>query len=260
MELREVLRVYEKRLSSSISLEPLHRGFLLWKPLKPAADQTLHHSDFCRHAKLSDGNRVCSANKQRSLEIARHGRSFYGRCPNGVWEYARPVRHDGAMAAVLYFGGGEGSRERLRAIRRAADFLEEFIRLELTFFVRSGIGGGKRKDEAFYLESCRAFLESRCLEDVALSDLAELTGTSPNYLGALLKRRNGKSFRELLTEKRLQQATVYLKLHQAMSVTEVAWRCGFRDPDYFSTVFRKHFGQPPRAFRKNMPAVSGEIP
>ncbi|MDR0932455.1 MAG: AraC family transcriptional regulator [Victivallales bacterium] len=256
MELKEVLRMYEKHLFCSISLEPLHRGFLLWESLKLTADQTLHHSDFCRHAKLRDNNRICAANKQRSLEIARYGHSFYGRCPNGVWEYVRPVHHDRAIVAILYIGGGATNREQLCAIRKTADFIEEFIRLELTFFMRSGIGEDKRKDEAFYLECCRDFLESHALNDVTLSDLAELIGITPNYLSSLLKRKNDMSFRQLLTKKRLQQATVFLKLHKTMPVTEVASRCGFCDPNYFSTVFRKHFGQSPREYRKNISANS----
>jgi AraC-like DNA-binding protein len=33
------------------------------------------------------------------------------------------------------------------------------------------------------------------------------------------------------------------------SIQEIAYSCGFREPNYFSRVFRKKYGRSPREFR-----------
>ena len=121
MTLPELLRYYERKTASSVSVEVRHPAFYHCDRLKFAPDQYLHHSDFCRAAKLRDGNVSCSANKLRSLEVAKRGRCFSGCCPCGIWEYACPVMHNGGLAAVLYFGG-------LAPERRAEADLPEAIR------------------------------------------------------------------------------------------------------------------------------------
>ncbi|MFR6640189.1 MAG: helix-turn-helix domain-containing protein [Christensenellales bacterium] len=35
------------------------------------------------------------------------------------------------------------------------------------------------------------------------------------------------------------------------TITEIAGRCGYSDPNYFSVVFSRKFGVSPREYRKN---------
>lgn len=67
-----------------------------------------------------------------------------------------------------------------------------------------------------------------------------LTNTSPvRYLQAL----------------RLDGARNLLEREPDMSVTEVAYECGFSSSQYFSTSFRKRFGMSPQATRRETPAI-----
>ena len=102
MDLVELLRFCEKKTAASISIEVKHDMKTYTEPAR--TNQYLHHSDFCRFAKLRDGNRSCSGNKSRSLEVARRGRCFSGCCPHGIWEYACPVMEADNLCAVIYFG------------------------------------------------------------------------------------------------------------------------------------------------------------
>ena len=246
MKLNQLMRHWEKKLQVSISLEVLHLAFFNHEALKLAPDQYLHHNGECRRCKFSDNHLSCSANKRRSIEIARRGRSFYGYCPHQVWDYARPVNLDGELAAVLYF---TGNQSQLAQIRPAADFTAEFIAIELEEFVKSAQFTRKKRGEEFYLQQSEAYIAGQYLNNIGLSDLAQLLQVNSNYLGALLRRNCGKTFRQKLTEKRLAEAEIYLKLHPHCSISQIAQSCGFSDSNYFSTLFRRRYGVSPRAFR-----------
>ncbi len=271
MVLSELLRLLEQKYSASISIEVRHPAFYRANPLKLAPDQYLHHSSFCRAAKMSDTNLLCSANKHRSLRIASLGRAFSGCCPHGIWELAQPLLLNGELACVIYLGNfrdagrspafsgsswngvlpPEITQEKKRRLRESARFLAEFIRCEIELFAGTGAMDAKQHDESFYLENCRRFIDCHYLENIALSDLADLLKTNPNYLGPLLKKLTGQTFRGLLNARRVDEAKVYLKLHQNLSVSRIARLCGFSDSNYFSAVFHKYSGISPGQYRKN---------
>ncbi len=48
---------------------------------------------------------------------------------------------------------------------------------------------------------------------------------------------------------RLGEAAKRLKSYQFLPVTEIAYQCGFASTQYFTTVFKRHFGKTPQAFR-----------
>ena len=61
----------------------------------------------------------------------------------------------------------------------------------------------------------------------------------------------GKTFRQALTERRLHEAKIYLKLHRKLSISYISHLCGFSDSNYFSLVFHRHTGLSPGAYRNN---------
>lgn len=74
---------------------------------------------------------------------------------------------------------------------------------------------------------------------------------SKRYLQALLTNA-GTSFVRELTAVRLDKASALLTdpTTKALSVAEVAYRCGFLDPGYFARQFRKRFNATPRMWRE----------
>ena len=72
---------------------------------------------------------------------------------------------------------------------------------------------------------------------------------------AFQKNENGNkwkiNFRELLLERRIREAKVYLKLHRNHSITQIATLCGFHDSNYFSTCFHRLTGVSPRQYRES---------
>jgi AraC-like DNA-binding protein len=86
---------------------------------------------------------------------------------------------------------------------------------------------------------------------IGLNDAATAAFLSPNYLAHLLKKETGKTFTELVTERRLERARELLA-NTDMRVGEVANAAGFQDEAYFSRRFRQWFHQSPRAFRDSV--------
>jgi two-component system response regulator YesN len=84
--------------------------------------------------------------------------------------------------------------------------------------------------------------------DLSLTEVAQQVNLSSSYLSALFSQETGQTFKEYLTEVRIEQAKTLLRTTPLKSV-EIAERIGYNDPHYFSTVFKKSTGLSPRLFR-----------
>ena len=107
-----------------------------------------------------------------------------------------------------------------------------------------------RGDEASYLALARHFIDQNYNLPIGLTDLAEQLRMNPNYLGGILKRAGGKTFRQLLNERRIHEAKLRIQLHVEESIQSIAAGCGFPDSNYFCSVFKKLTGCAPTVYRK----------
>jgi len=103
------------------------------------------------------------------------------------------------------------------------------------------------------IEQAVAFIDHNYTdENISLNTVAKAINISANYLSALFSQRMGMSFVEYLTQKRMDRAKQLLRQTGKRS-GEIAYEIGYRDPRYFSFVFKKTQGCTPSAFR------SGEV-
>lgn len=84
---------------------------------------------------------------------------------------------------------------------------------------------------------------------ISRSELARRAGLSPSHLAAAFKRAYGRAPLAHLQELRLVEARRRLQSGDA-AVAEVAAAVGFSDPFWFSRVFHRRWGVPPRAMRR----------
>ncbi|WP_213880069.1 AraC family transcriptional regulator [Pseudomonas sp. dw_358] len=85
--------------------------------------------------------------------------------------------------------------------------------------------------------------------ELNLKKAAAATYLSPHYLTHWLRKETGKSFSEMVLERRMHQARSLL-LNGSKAVGEIARLCGFADEAYFSRRFRQAHGLPPGQFRR----------
>jgi AraC family transcriptional activator of pobA len=67
-------------------------------------------------------------------------------------------------------------------------------------------------------------------------------------LSKALTRTTGRSTKELITDRVMLEAARLLRFTD-LTIGEVAFRVGFDDQLYFSRAFKRHYGEPPMAYR-----------
>jgi len=90
---------------------------------------------------------------------------------------------------------------------------------------------------------------------LCVASVARGCGISSRYLSLLLKV-NGTPFSTLLWDKRLKTAGQWLANSRPgeASISEVAYRVGFKSPAHFSRMFKREFKLTPRQYRGATPA------
>ena len=89
-----------------------------------------------------------------------------------------------------------------------------------------------------------------------LEEAAKCSGYSSAYLSRLLKKRTGKTFKQMLQERKLQQCIYYLE-NTSLSAAQIMSRIGYENSCYFYQVFRERCGCSPREYRKQHFSASG---
>ena len=84
--------------------------------------------------------------------------------------------------------------------------------------------------------------------NLSLPEVAGQAHLSPSHFCTVFSQQTGQSFKEYLTDVRIQRARELLRT-TALKSFEIADQIGYGDPHYFSYVFRKHTGVSPSAFR-----------
>ena len=82
----------------------------------------------------------------------------------------------------------------------------------------------------------------------SLTELAGLLHYDLYSLSREIKRKTGKTYTQLVQEKRLAQAAFLLK-NTDRNVDDIGRAVGYENIGYFHRIFREAFGESPRCFR-----------
>lgn len=85
-------------------------------------------------------------------------------------------------------------------------------------------------------------------DELSLNSLASHVNVSPNYLSMIFAQQTGVTFIKYLTDYRMNKARELLKCTNKRS-SEIAEEIGYRDPHYFSFLFKKLYGITPTQYR-----------
>ncbi|MCM3698179.1 AraC family transcriptional regulator [Paenibacillus macerans] len=98
------------------------------------------------------------------------------------------------------------------------------------------------------LGRAKMYIEERFTTDLSLEEVADFVHLNPHYFSKIFKQEYGETFIDFVTRLRIDKA---ISLIQAGSLTlkEVCFDVGYKDPNYFSRVFKKITGVPPTEFK-----------
>ena len=85
---------------------------------------------------------------------------------------------------------------------------------------------------------------------VTLQEVATKFSYHPNYISSLLKKETGKSFSQILLEKRMAHALVLLH-GTTLPIDNISAILGYSNPSNFHKAFREYYGKSPREYTGN---------
>ncbi len=107
----------------------------------------------------------------------------------------------------------------------------------------------EKTPEELFVERARQFvLDHLEDEDYDREALAADMGSSSSTLYNKLRAINGMNVSAFIRDIRMQEAKRIATTTPDIRISDLAYRVGFRDPRYFSTCFKKHFGMQPTEF------------
>lgn len=84
----------------------------------------------------------------------------------------------------------------------------------------------------------------------SLSEAAELLNCNEYWLSRYIKKEMGKTFTELIQQKRLNQAGFLLRT-TSVKVIDICQSVGYENASYFHRIFREYYGVSPHKYRAN---------
>jgi two-component system, response regulator YesN len=87
-------------------------------------------------------------------------------------------------------------------------------------------------------------------DDISLNQVAGNVFISPSHFSALFSQKTGQPFVKYLTDLRMNKAKELLKCTD-MRASDVGYMIGYRDPHYFSYLFKKTQNLTPKQYRLN---------
>lgn len=148
-------------------------------------------------------------------------------------------------------GEMQAQSEELKNSMKTIQTLEEiknYIRMLLKKIigVRDTISGRRYSD---IIEIAKDQIRKTYMSDeISLNTIATEVGMSPSYFSSIFSKEMGKTFVEYLTEIRMDRAKELL-MCSSMKTSEIGYEVGYKDPHYFSYIFKKTQNCTPKEFR-----------
>lgn len=128
--------------------------------------------------------------------------------------------------------------------------LEQFWKLLIVNNAEQSINTLLDKRNYERLKSIISYVEENYASSLSLKDIAEAVHLCKSECSRMFKKYMKVSLFAFISQYRIEKSVYYLT-NTSLSVSEIAIRVGFNDPDYFSKVFHRQKGCPPLKYRQN---------
>lgn len=130
-------------------------------------------------------------------------------------------------------------------LEQAVNYLEKAFQTVIEYRIQSS-----SKKYTNILQNAKKYInENIGSEDISLNTVANQVNVSPSYFSTIFSQETGQNFVEYLTNVRMKKAKELLR-SSSMKSSEIGYAVGYKDPHYFSYIFKKTQGVTPIEYRR----------
>lgn len=169
----------------------------------------------------------------------RHALLLYNEC-------ILQLNRKGRESDELYLYSFEQLTEQFEDIQDMIDDLKRLFQEEKDqiHHQQVSIQPGRSSTFSIMLE----YINEHFGEDITILGLSKRFNINSNYISQLFRKELDKTFTEYLTGLRMNRASALLRT-TSIPINEIADQVGYKDYFYFSKMFKKIMGVPPRGYR-----------
>ena len=129
--------------------------------------------------------------------------------------------------------------------------LQQGLLLELVYALYRPTQSNYTKNSNAAVKNAVAYIKNNITADLSLETVAKEVKFAPSYFHKLFKSATGKPLHKYIEGLRIEKAANML-ITEEMTLTQIAYECGFSSQSYFSYAFKRHTGMTPRAYAKRI--------
>lgn len=238
----------------------------------------VNESDFCTLIKGNESARLeCEKSDVRAFNTCRNTKNiFVYKCHAGLIEVASPVKINDLVLGYVMFGQivdkSVKSTEKVNVLKKCSKYNLDSGLLSTNFDKLIFKSEEQIRAASKILESCACYLwisnlikvneESFFLKidkyitenleyEITPDILCRHFNLSRNKLYEISDKAFGMGISAYVRKRRIEQAKKYLET-EVCSISEVCYKVGIKDYNYFSKMFKKETGLSPRGYIKKL--------
>ena len=141
-----------------------------------------------------------------------------------------------------------GDFQTMTEVFESVDRMKEYIRQVFETAIELRDRASSKKYSSLLQRAVAYIQENYANTDISLNSVAASVNLSPNHFSTVFGQEMGQTFVEYLTAQRMGKARELLR-GTNMKTSEIAYAVGYKDPHYFSYLFKKTQDCTPREFR-----------
>ena len=234
------MRVSDEAVCSMQDIRDTDTSYESFDLLKESLFEDFVHRNksFKQKLKHFEGEYIKMLNQKASLEYAE-----------AVLTELMVLMHERSNRTISKNKGDEIKRHYLSEIfsRSALAKLQYFEKMVSEWFAVYA----KMQSNTFNTITLSAIevLKKDYTDEISLEDVAQKLNVTPQYLSKVFKEDTGITFKEYLTELRIELSKTLLKSGD-LSIKEICYQVGYNDTSYFIRAFKKFEGLTPKDYQK----------
>jgi len=114
--------------------------------------------------------------------------------------------------------------------------------------LKAELAANEQQSKRFVIKQVQELVSNDNGQELSVKTLADQVYLHPVYLSKIYKAETGEGLGDYIIRMRMEKA-LYLLKHSNKKIYEITTELGYQNPQYFSKMFKKHYGMTPNEFR-----------